>query len=149
MYEDITQLREQFDAYKEELQLKLLKLEEQRAQTENGTLVLSYPPTRQDRKVILEVAGGASSKTVYAGGVNSNGTANGLPSGWTSTRLFAGIYEITHNLGVPNVALAQPNTVGTPAVIANCSVTNNSFSVQVIQGSSNIDSAVTFILAIK
>jgi hypothetical protein len=36
---------------------------------------------------------------VYAGRVNSDGTAEDLPSGWTSTRTGEGQYTITHNLG--------------------------------------------------
>lgn len=46
-----------------------------------------------------DVAGGSS---VYAGAVDSGGTAINLPTGWTSTRTGAGQFTVTHNLGTSN-----------------------------------------------
>lgn len=42
---------------------------------------------------------GTLGSVVYAGAVNSDGTTNHLPSGWTSSRTGVGQYTVTHNLG--------------------------------------------------
>ena len=46
----------------------------------------------------------AEQNQVFAGRVNSNGSAFSLPTGWSSTRTGAGKYTITHNLGTTNYA---------------------------------------------
>lgn len=38
----------------------------------------------------------------YAGYVNSDGSAGNLPSGWTSSKISTGLYQIVHNLGTAN-----------------------------------------------
>lgn len=45
---------------------------------------------------------GSSGSVVYAGYINSGGTAGSLPVGWSSSKTGTGQYTLTHNLGTAN-----------------------------------------------
>lgn len=74
-------------------------------------------------------------QTKYHGRVNSAGTALRLPSGWTSSRISAGRYRITHGLGsnaYSVTATAAVSTgVGYMAQYAN--ITANAFDIYIVR----------------
>jgi hypothetical protein len=47
-------------------------------------------------------------KAIYTGSVSSSGTADGLPTGWTSAKTATGRYEVTHNTGTALRIVAFP-----------------------------------------
>jgi len=69
---------------------------------------------------------------IYAGMVESDGSAGRLPSGWSSTRNSTGLYTITHNLdttGYAPIAIVE----GVGGGYAACKLLNvgtNTFQVQ-------------------
>lgn len=84
----------------------------------------------------------------YGGKVNSAGAAIALPAGWTSTRIGAGRYTITHNIGVTLAAVPTVNMAGSADDrYANILGENvNSFTIEVLDvGAGAVDNAVSFI----
>src|ERR1035437_1011812 len=61
----------------------------------------------------------------YAGYVNSDGSAGHLPTGWSSSHLGTGAYEITHNLGTANYAIVL--TSGIYYVIGKYDIKTSSY----------------------
>jgi hypothetical protein len=63
----------------------------------------------------------AAAQTVYPGQLNSDGsTGTPFPTGWTATRISAGVYKITHNLGTTNYSFIP--TVFSTLAITICNV---------------------------
>jgi hypothetical protein len=85
----------------------------------------------------------------YSGSVNSNGTAGNLPTGWTSTKLGTGDYQVTHNLGTTAYNFAAISNGGVFRTMAIYGKATNTFelaSLNVGSSPSLIDSAFDFIL---
>lgn len=102
-----------------------------------------------DKSKVLPVSGA----TVYAGRVNSDGTAGSLPSKpavWTSARSSGqptGDYTVTHNLGNANYGLAITVDGASLADWEIFSRLSNSFRVQTYStGASIQDHSFEFIL---
>lgn len=55
-----------------------------------------------------------SGSVVYSGKVNGDGSALNLPTGWTSSKLGTGTYEVQHTLGTADftpIAISYATTV--------------------------------------
>lgn len=84
-------------------------------------------------------------KAYYAGQISEDGTTNDLPSGWSASRIWEGVYLITHNLGSSDYAV-----VVTADNVRICSYSNkNTNSVQIstrTSANNADDSAFNFII---
>jgi len=68
----------------------------------------------------------------FGGSVQSTGTANTLPRGWTVSRASAGVYVVTHNLNITGTQYSVVATpIGTPGTgyCSGKSKSNNSFEI--------------------
>jgi len=83
----------------------------------------------------------------YAGRVLAAGTGNGLPDGWTSTKISTGRYQVTHNFGSSSYVVV-PVSEGNFYARVN-SISTNTFEYYTLNPTTNIvtDSNSSFILA--
>jgi hypothetical protein len=80
----------------------------------------------------------ASSGTVYAGVVNSDGsTGTPFPSGWTVSKSLTSVYVITHNLGTNCAVIPASNTPSSirPVMVLVHGQDTNSFEIRTYQES--------------
>jgi len=90
-----------------------------------------------------------ASLPIYAGYVDSAGTAEVLPSGWTATNDGTGLYTVTHNLGLTAAqcsVVANTNAAGTRSKCDVTSVGTNSFGVDISSDSGYFNDEFWFIL---
>ena len=72
-------------------------------------------PAAGDASTRIATTAFIQQEKTFGGRVNSNGTANLLPSGWSSFRVALGQYRVTHNRGDANYAVtANPLNDTTP-----------------------------------
>lgn len=91
--------------------------------------------------------GGGSSGGIYAGYVNSDGTAGSFfPSGFTSAHNGTGSYTITHHLGTTNYSIAP--CPASSNIFFSFTPSTNSVNIEMYDSSSgaNADSPFGFIL---
>jgi len=91
-----------------------------------------------------------ASTTVYSGSVNSNGSAGNLPTGWSSSQLATGLYQVIHHLGT--LGAAGYNVVATVTGVNWSTITitksADSFNVNTLYPTSGsaVDNAFDFVL---
>ncbi len=86
---------------------------------------------------------------MYPGSVNSDGTADLLPVGWTSSKTSTGHYTVTHSLGTTSFAVVTTpfdSSGSRDIVIDVVTRTTTTFTINSISSGSDTDKAFFFIL---
>ena len=116
----------------------------------------TYPTTTGGIADVLETLGLVGSGTfpgggstpesigIYHGRVDTSGSADRLPSGWTSTKDAVGEYTVTHNLGTSNYTVIPTARSGSDNIAILADVNSNDFELECYDWGSDTKEDVDF-----